>query len=134
LKQSLLLFIQASILLKLLFAGSCTTLRIIIWLIAEKRAAEYWLILLYLNDWETPDSDLQNAPRVTKNNIHVHYVIRFTDLFSSWKFRNTILANLSKTNDLTILGTRIPRTPRWCKFNVTTARPDANDTRQMLTP
>lgn len=53
---------------------------------------------------------------------------------TSWKLRKTNLANLSRTKDRTSVGTLVPRTPRWWILRVTTARPEAKDTRQMLTP
>lgn len=50
------------------------------------------------------------------------------------KCRKTSLARWCSTIVLMMGGTPVPRTPRWYTLSVTTDSPDANDTRQMLTP
>lgn len=51
---------------------------------------------------------------------------------SNWK--KTSLASLPRMRVLTIPGTPVPLTPRWYTLSVTTDKPVANVTRQMLTP
>jgi hypothetical protein len=55
-------------------------------------------------------------------------------LSSTSKRSNTNRARPPKMIRRKMYGTSVPLKPRWCKFNVTTDNPDANETKQIETP